>query len=357
MVAEVGSSKKFDIKRLEDNPMFIAEVGQNHQGDLDLALKYVREFAARGATAIKFQARSNKYLFDISAYNKSYDSENSFGDTYGQHREALELSAESLKALKLECQSNEVDFMVTPFDEPSLELLCDIGVDCLKIASFDLGNLPFVDLIAQTKIPVVLSVGGGRNDQIRGTVAQILKHHSDIAVLHCVSEYPCPLERLGLSALKKLRREFPNLAVGVSDHFHGISSGPVSYLLGARVFEKHVTFNRAWRGSDHSFALEPHGWRNFVRDVLRVPQMMQVKPVEDLGKEAVFQKLGKSIVVNKNLSAGEVLSMDVLSSKIFNQQYIPVRQSSQVIGNCLKVSKEAGSYLSYDDVLFKGDNL
>ena len=99
-----------------------------------------------------------------------------------------------------------------------------------------------------------------------------------------------------------LKKQFPDVTVGLSDHFNGILSGPIAYMMGAKVFEKHVTFNRAEKGTDHSFSLEPEGFRKFTRDIHRVPKMMKPKNDSSLGKEPVFMKLGKSIVANKNLN-------------------------------------------------------
>ena len=139
------------INILGKKPIIIAEVGQNHQGSLKIAKKYIKEFAFRGANIIKFQSRNNKELFSKEAYNKNYDSENSFGKTYGQHREKLELTFKELKEIKKECKKYKLGFMVTPFDEKSLELISRVGVDIIKIASFDLGNLPFINLISKKK--------------------------------------------------------------------------------------------------------------------------------------------------------------------------------------------------------------
>ena len=339
--------KKSEIK---EKSFIIAEVGQNHQGELDLARKYIKEFSHVGADAIKFQTRDNKYLFSETAYNKSYNSENAFSEVYGKHREQLELKPELLPILTKDCEKCGVKFMSTPFDEPSLDLLCDIGVDILKIASFDLGNLPFINRIAKKGVPVVISVGGGNFEQIKESISILSKHLEEIVVLHCVSEYPCSHDRLGLDNIELLTKEFPECAIGLSDHFNGIISGPVAYMKGARVFEKHVTLNRAWKGTDHSFALEHHGFRNFVRDIRRVPEMMSPKDEGELGREPVFIKLGKSIVANIDLKIGDELNLDNLSGKIFEEQHIPVRESNQVIGKTSNRAIKKGSPLKYKDI-------
>jgi len=325
----------FKRHEIGDEPFIIAEIGQNHNGDLQLAREYIRIFATEGANAVKFQTRNNRYLFSQDAYDAPYASENAFAETYGAHREFLELQPEWLPLLKADCDKYGVAFMSTPFDEPSLELLQQVGVDILKVASFDLGNLPLISRIGALGKPVVLSVGGGNAAQIRSSVDTLLRYTDDVAVLHCVSEYPCEYNRLGLDHIELLIREFPQCVIGSSDHFNGILSGPVAYMKGARVFEKHVTLNRAWKGTDHSFALEPEGFRKFVRDLRRVRHMMPPKPAVELGKERVFAKLGKSLVAYVDIPAGTVLTLDHLSGRIFRQQFIPVRESNRVVGRVL----------------------
>lgn len=333
-----------------DEPFIIAEVGQNHQGSLETAREYIRTYAMAGADAIKFQTRDNKYLFSTDAYEADYASENAFAPTYGAHREQLELNPEWLPLLKEDCQKFGVKFMSTPFDEPSLELLCQVGVDILKIASFDLGNLPFIDKIARTGLPVAMSVGGGNGEQIRSSVDILLEHNEEVAVLHCVSEYPCEYNRLGLNMIEQLIKEFPRCIIGSSDHFNGTLSGPIAYMKGARVFEKHVTLNRAWKGTDHSFSLEPEGFRKFARDIRRVRHMMAPKPAAELGNETVFQKLGKSIVAARDIRCGEIFTLDALSGRIFKHKYVPVRQANRVIGRKARRDISKGEPIQFADL-------
>lgn len=340
----------FRREEIGDEYFVIAEVGQNHNGDLDLAREYIRIFAFEGANAIKFQTRNNEYLFSKDAYEAPYSSENAFAATYGAHREKLELKPEWLPILKEDCTKHGVKFMSTPFDEPSLEVLKQIDVDILKVASFDLGNLPLIHRIAALGKPVVMSVGGGKIDQIRSSVEVLLNHHDEVAILHCVSEYPCEYNRLGLNNIEVLIKEFPQCTIGSSDHFNGILSGPIAYMKGARVFEKHVTLNRAWKGTDHSFALEPDGFRRFVRDIKRVRHMLPPKPADDLGNEKVFNKLGKSLAAYIDIKAGDRITLDNLSGRIFNTQYIPVRESNQVIGSFAKNDIAKGDPIHYTDI-------
>ncbi len=337
------------FRNSQSNTYIIAEVGQNHQGKVENALKYIKVFKNCGVDAIKFQIRDNKYLFDDSAYNMPYNSDNAFAENYGPHREKLELSKPELSECKNLCDELKIDFIATPFDEPSLEFLISLSPKAIKIASFDLGNLPFISSIAKSNLPIVLSIGGGKDKHIKETIKLIEEFNNDLAILHCVSKYPCPENELNLSNIEDLLSEFPKHAIGSSDHFNGISSGVVAYMLGARVFEKHVTLNRAWKGTDHSFALEPEGMRKFVRDIKRTKDMINENFDENLGQEPVFKKLGKSLIYNKSLKKNSIIKIDDLSGRIFLDQGIPVREAYKIIGKKLDHSVK-----KFQKVHFKG---
>ena len=124
----------------------------------------------------------------------------------------------------------------------------------------------------------------------------------------------------------------------------------MAYLNGTRVFEKHVTLNRAWKVTDHSFALEPDGFRKFVRDIRRVRHMLPAKPAEDIGNEKVFKKLGKSLVAYTDIGKGDTLTLDSLSGCIIKTQYIPVRESNRVIGQIARRDFKKGEPILYEDI-------
>ena len=335
------------FRNSQSDTYIIAEVGQNHQGKLENALEYIRVFKNCGVDAVKFQIRDNKYLFDDSAYNMRYNSDNAFAENYGPHREKLELSKTEMSECKNLCDELEIDFIATPFDEPSLEFLISLSPKAIKIASFDLGNLPFISLIAKSNLPIILSIGGGKDKHINETIKLIEELNNDLAILHCVSKYPCPENELNLSNIQNLLSEFPKHTIGSSDHFNGISSGVIAYMLGARVFEKHVTLNRAWKGTDHSFALEPEGMRKFVRDIKRVSQMLDLNIDEDIGNEPVFKKLGKSLVAKKNINIGSRINLEDLSGRIFFEQGVPVREAYFFLGKKAIKDIKKGDKISY----------
>ena len=199
-------------------------------------------------------------------------------------------------------------------------------------------------------MPVVISTGGGNLGEVKASIELLRDGVEDLSILHCVSEYPCTHDRLGLEKIQEYIELFQDCKIGVSDHFNGTLSGPIACLLGARVFEKHVTLNRAWKGTDHSFALEPHGFSSFARDIRRVPEMLPVKEDGTLGNEAVFVKLGKSIVASIDMTKGHKLTLDDLSGKIYSEQFVPVRESKNFIGSSLVKDIKRGDLLTYEHI-------
>ena len=143
----------------QNSAYIIAEVGQNHQGDFDLAKRYIEEFAKLGADAIKFQKRDLKTLFEAERLDRPYESDNAFGTTYGEHRETLEFSVSQMQALKMHCDEHDVDFMCTAFDHASLDALADIECSKIKLASFDMGNIALITAALETSADVILSSG------------------------------------------------------------------------------------------------------------------------------------------------------------------------------------------------------
>ena len=332
----------------------IAEVGANHQGDVENAKRYIEVFSELGASAIKFQMRDNDYLFDAHSLETPYENANSFGATYGEHRKRLEFSFEDFEVLKGVCVEKNVDFIVTPFDEKSLSRVCELQVDAIKIASFDIGNIPFLREVSKKKLPVIISTGGANPRHIRNSFEE-LKSIEDLTILHCVSHYPCRPEDLQLWKIGELKKEYPAAKVGLSDHFNGTLSGPVARMFGAEVFEKHVTFNRALPGTDHKFSLEPDGFRKFVRDIGRVDLMSKINGDYALGEEPVFKKLGKSLIASSLIKKGQKISSDQIRGMILKNAGIPVRDSDKVIGAIDLKAFQAGDVLEYSAISSMSD--
>jgi sialic acid synthase len=242
----------------------IAEIGHNHQGDLQKCKEMFDAAKWAGASAVKLQKRDNKALYTEEFYNSPYNSENAFGRTYGEHREALEFNREQYLELQDHADRLDLTFFATAFDIPSVDFLAALGMPAYKIASGDLTNFPLLLHVAKLSMPVVLSTGGGSLEDVEAAVSAC----NPAALLQCTSGYPAKYEELNLNVLATFRERF-DCVVGYSGHDNGIAMSVAAYALGARIIEKHFTLDRAAKGTDQAFSLEPIGLRKLIRDLKR----------------------------------------------------------------------------------------
>jgi N-acetylneuraminate synthase/sialic acid synthase len=294
----------------------IAEIGHNHQGNLKVALDMIKSAANCGVNAVKFQKRDNKTLYTKAMYNKPYDNENSFGLTYGEHREFIEFGWDEYVTLKKCAEENGVEFMCTAFDFNSVDFLEKLGITSYKVASGDITNTPLLKYIAKLKKPIFLSTGGATLEEIHIAYDSIRKHHDKLCLLHTTCTYPTDYVDLNLAAIQTLKKEFPDTVIGYSGHDNGILAAVIAYMLGATVVEKHFTINRSWKGTDHKFSLEPDGLRKQVRDLHRVNISMGdgKKILREIEIDAKT-KMGKSVYTTKSLEKGHVLTSKDISIK------------------------------------------
>ena len=190
-------------------PYVIAEIGNNHQGSLDKAIKMIDEAVWAGADAVKFQKRCNKELFTPDFYNSPYSNVNSFGNTYGEHRDFLELSIEEMGKLNEYCKDKDIVFFATPFDFKSLEELEKLNLPFYKVASADVSNTPFLKEISKTNKNVILSTGHSNYEDIERAVSSFDESNS-LAVLHCTAAYPAPEDTMNLNCIPVLKQKFSN---------------------------------------------------------------------------------------------------------------------------------------------------
>ena len=259
-------------RRIDDHSScyVIAEVGHNHGGSVDTAVKMIRVAAAAGADAVKLQKRQNHTLYSESILNAAYENENSFGKTYGEHREALELGAADYSACMSAAKDANVTCFATAFDEPSVDFLVSIGVPALKIASGGLTDKRLLRHAALSGLPIILSTGGGTFKEIDAAVELVTCYTHKLAILHCTAAYPVrDFAELNLKCIVAMRERYPEFVIGWSGHDSGIAMSVAAYTLGARIIEKHFTLNRANKGTDHAFSLEPAGLGKLVRDLGR----------------------------------------------------------------------------------------
>jgi sialic acid synthase len=314
----------------------IAEIGHNHQGDVEKAKELFRMAKECGVDAVKLQKRDNRALFTREFFDSPYDNENSFGPTYGLHREALELEPSAW--LELRDYARELGLMLcaAAFDPPSADFLAELDVEAFKIASADIVNTPLLRHVAQYGKPIVLSTGGATIVDIDRAVETILPLNAQLCVLQCTSSYPADASELNLRVITVLRERYPELVIGLSDHQDGIAMALVAYMLGARVLEKHFTLSHSWKGTDHAFSLMPEGMRKLVRDLRRAPVALGdgVKrryPSE----EKPLQKMGKKLVATRELAAGHVLELEDLAIKSPADGGLPPYELDRIVGRRL----------------------
>lgn len=306
------SSLLIDNTLINDDqpPYVIAEIGHNHQGKLETALALIRAAADAGVSAVKFQKRDNRNLYTPEAFNRSYDSENSFGKTYGEHRENLEFGYDQYRICLEEAKKCQVSFFATAFDFNSADFLSQFDMPAYKIASGDLQNLPLLSYIASYNKPIIFSTGGGNLEMIDGAVRAIRKFHNNFAILQCTASYPAEFDTLNLRVIETLRKRYPENVIGFSGHDNGIAMSVVAYTLGARIIEKHFTLNRAMKGTDHAFSLEPVGMKKLVRDLNRA-RLGMGSPIKEphLSEIEPIRKMGKMIVASRDLPANHKLKV------------------------------------------------
>lgn len=342
---------KIGDRVIDDNSecFVVAEIGHNHQGDLDTAKALFRAAKECGVDAVKLQKRHNRVLYTRKFFEMPYNSEHAFGPTYGLHRQALEFNKKEYKALKKYAKKLGLVFFATPFDERSVDFLEEIDVPCYKTASADIHNTHLLTYVAKTGKPMMISTGTATMADVVRAFKTVWPINKQIAFLQCTASYPADPAILDLRVIETYRDKFPTV-VGLSDHYNGIALDVAAYLLGARIIEKHFTLNRAMKGADHAFSLEPVGMRKMVRDLKRTVLALGdgVKKFYEEEKMA-FEKMGKSIVAAKNLPAGHVINLSDLAFKSPFQSLHPW-EAEKLIGKALKVAVKRDQLLALDYV-------
>ena len=300
----------------DGKPYLIGEIGSNHGGDVKKAMQMMSTLKACGFHAAKLQKRTNRELFTRELYNQPYEGHNSYGATYGEHREALELDRVEYKELISWGKEIDLHFFATAFDPRAADFLNAMNMPAFKMASGDITNTPLLKHVADFGRPMFVSTGGATIDDIKRAYDTIMAVNEQLCILHCTASYPCPpiggsYEVFNMRAIPILKNTFHKTVIGFSDHQSGISLAPMAVAFGARVFEKHVTFDRAAKGTDHPFSMEPVGQRKYARDIQRTYESLSDgKKRRFECEEAPLRKMAKSIVANHDILSGSILTMN-----------------------------------------------
>ncbi len=327
----------------------VGEVGQNHNGRIDLARRLVEGVADARADAVKFCKRHIPSDLARRAYHRAYEGSNSFGNTYGEHREFLELTNQQHAELKRKAESRELTYFATACDQHSVDALESAGAAFYKIASRDLINLPLLDYVAGTGKPVVLSCGMDVAQAIGEALDTVRRHHDRVLLLQCTSAYPTEFGDVNLRAMQTLQERF-DVLTGLSDHTPGAAIAAAAAALGAVMIEKHVTLDRKMKGTDHACSLELEAFADMVRGVRAVEAALGdgVKRVPEAVADA-RQRLGRYVVTKFRVPRGTRLTESMLCLKTSGEG-VSWRQRKHLIGKIARRDIPQDEQVTHDDV-------
>ena len=298
----------------------IGEIGQNHNGNVEIA-KQIIDVVSQPVidklfnielpimNAVKLTKRDLSYELSDSQMKRPYLNKNSFAPTYGEHREFLELDDSQHYEIYKYAKTKNLDFVETLCAPSCLSILNYFTPDKLKVASRDLTNLPLLEALAETKIPIIISTGMAGKKELDQAIRVISKHHNDISILHCVSQYPTEPKNVNLNTIPYLIENYSNYIIGYSDHTIGITVPIAAVSMGAKIIEKHITLDRTMKGTDQIGSLGPDGIFRMVRDLRLLDLSLGKKEIHicDDVKNAQL-KLERSIATNKSLKKGDIIT-------------------------------------------------
>lgn len=303
---------------MDNNHVFIiAEAGDNHNGNYDIALKLVDVAVEAGADCVKFQTFITENVVCKNAKKAQYQIENTgCDDTQYNMIKKLELSFHQFRNIKKYCDKKGIIFLSTPFDLDSIAFLNEIGIPFWKIPSGEVTNLPYLIKIAKTGQDIIMSTGMCSMEEIAESINVLIENGAgSISLLHCNTEYPTPYEDVNLRAMQTLADTF-HVNVGYSDHTLGIEIPIAAVALGARIIEKHFTLDKNMDGPDHKASLEPDELKNMVSSIRHIETALgsfAKFPTPSERKNIDIAR--KSIVAKKDIIIGEKFTEDNLTTK------------------------------------------
>ncbi len=335
----------------DDYPIFIiAEAGINHQGEVSIAKELIKRAKLCGADCVKFQKRTVNRILTKEGLDKPYIGPNSFGNTYGEHKNFLELSFSDFRELKKYADDLGILFTASGWDEESVDFLDSLDVPFFKVASADLTNFPLLEYTAKKGKPMIISTGMANMNMVKQAFEHVTQFNKAIVLMQCTSSYPAPFEELDLNVIKTFKEEFPTAVIGYSGHEKGIAISTAACVLGARVIERHFTLDRCMKGSDHAASLESEGLSKLIRDISVIQRSLgsfekSIKSSEFL----CMQKLRKSIVSAQYINKGDIITKEMLTVKGPGIGISP-SMISKVIGKKCNTDIDPDIILSWDDI-------
>lgn len=299
----------------DNQPTYIiAEIGVNHNGFLDLAIKLIDVAIDAGADAVKFQKRDLNEL-----YAKKYLENANAGEKTLRYMlpilQQVELPDEAYYDIVDYCKKQKITFLCSAFDAKSADFLDSLDIPAFKVASADLTNLPLLDHLVKKGKPLILSTGMSRMEEVEITVNFLKERRTEFALLHCNSTYPAAFEDINLRFMHKLEKF--GVPVGYSGHERGIAVSTVASAIGASIIERHLTLDRTMDGPDHAASLEPQGFKKMVRDIRQISQALGTGEEKFISRGEILNRevLGKSLVAARKIIPGEIVTADMIAVK------------------------------------------
>lgn len=292
------------------HPYIIAEVNSSHNGSTEMAKKMIDAAVDAGCDCVKFQSWSSSSL-----YSQSYYKENPIAKRFV---DKFSMSPEELKEMAKYCQMKKIGFSSTPYSKGEVDFLVEeCNVPFIKISSMEVNNPEFLEYIAKKGIPIIVSTGMADMTEVEQAVS-ILENagNRNIILLHCVSVYPTPIEKINVNNILGLRERFSDYPIGFSDHTLGDTSAVVSIALGAAVIEKHITLDASKIGMDNQMAMEPDALKLFVTKCHEANEALGVKE-RVLQEEEINQRknMRRSVVTTRALKSGHILAREDMTVK------------------------------------------
>lgn len=283
-------------------PYVIAEIGCNHKGEMEIAKELIKIAKIFGnADAVKFQKRNNKELLTEEQYNAPHPNfSNSYGDTYGEHREFLEFDVEQHKELKSYCDEIGITYSTSVWDTTSAKEIASLHPEFIKIPSACNNNFEMLGWLSENYSGEIhISTGMTTKNETDILVDFFTEkgRNKDLVLYNCTSGYPVPFEDVCLLDINILKEKYEDKVknIGFSGHHLGIAVDIAAYTLGANIIERHYTIDRTWKGTDHAASLEPMGLRKLTRDLNAVYQALTFKysdilPIEQIQRDKLKNK-------------------------------------------------------------------
>jgi sialic acid synthase SpsE len=325
-------------------PYIVAELNTSHMGEIDLAKKMISAAKEAGCACVKFQSWSAETL-----YSKSYYEQNPIAKRFFNK---LSFGEEALMELATYCKSVDIGFSSTPYSRQEVDFLVNkCEVPYIKVASMDLTNLPFLDYIAISDTPIVLSTGMGEMDEIVKAVKTIHKvGNHNICLLHCTSIYPPEISTIRLKNILGLREQFPDCVIGYSDHSIGTEMSSAAVALGACMIEKHFTLDKSKIGIDNQMATEPEEMAQLIKNCHNVQLALGSEERIVFSAEIEQrQNMRRSIVATRDLLAGDLIKPEDLDVKRPGTGFSPEKMAG-LIGKTLLRDVDADTLITDADV-------